>query len=92
MVRLAGQWFGHVLDPRTGWPVEGAAGATVIAADTVTADALATVVSVEGLDHPTAAALLTDHDAAALVVSATGAVRLSRRWREHVSFDLVANG
>lgn len=90
--RVAGQWFGHVLDPRTGWPAEGAVGVTVIAADTVTADALATVVGVDGLDHPTVTALLDQAEAAALVVNATGAIQLSPRWREQASFELLASG
>lgn len=90
--QVAGQWFGHVLDPRTGWPVERTAGVTVIAADTVTADALATVVNVEGLDHPTVAALLAGKQAAALVVTPARTVQLSPRWREQIDFDLLASG
>ena len=90
--QVADRWFGHVLDPRTGWPLEDAAGATVVAADTATADALATVVSVEGLDHPMVVALLAGTGATALVVTATGAVQPSRRWREQVGSDLSATG
>jgi len=89
--QVAGQWFGHVLDPRTGWPAEGVAGVTVIAADTITADALATVVEVDGIQHPTVTALLNETQAAVLSVSAAGAVELSPRWREQVSFELPAN-
>ena len=88
--QVAGQWFGHVLDPRTGWPAEGSVGVTVIAADTVSADALATVVAVDGLDHPTVTALLDETQAAVLAVSGAGAVQLSPRWREQVSFQLSA--
>jgi len=89
--QVAGQWFGHVLDPRTGWPADGAVGVTVIAADTVTADALATVVGVDGLDPPTVTALLDETQAAVLAVSAAGAVQLSPRWREQVTYELSAN-
>ena len=90
--QVAGQWFGHVLDPRTGWPAGGGAvGVTVIAADTVTADALATVVGVEGLDHLIVTAVLDETQAAVLAVSAAGVVQLSPRWREQVSFELSAN-
>lgn len=78
--RVGGAWFGHIFDPPTGWPVGNGAGATVIAADTVTADALATVVGVRGLDHPMVAALLDEHEASALVVDAAGAVRTNARW------------
>lgn len=90
--RVGGRWFGHVLDPRTGWPVEATAGVTVLAPDTVTADALATVVGVDGLDHPRTRALLSRHRAAALVVSAAGTVQLSEHWGEHVDVDLPATG
>ena len=40
----------HILDPRTGRPVSAAAGATVIARDAVTANALSTVICVAGAD------------------------------------------
>jgi len=55
-----------VLDARTGWPVEASAGATVIGPDACTADALATVVGVDGIGHPRVAALLRGHHAAAV--------------------------
>lgn len=90
--QVGGEWYGHVFDPRTGWPVEATTGVTVLAVDTVTADALATVIGVEGLDHPVVTTLLAEHEAAALAVTAAGAVQLSRRWRAEVSFDLPANG
>lgn len=44
--RIAGQWFGHVLDPRTGHPVVDRPSTTVLAPDAITADVLATVVGV----------------------------------------------
>ncbi|NLX22886.1 MAG: FAD:protein FMN transferase [Phycisphaerae bacterium] len=61
-----GRRFGHVLDPRTGWPAEGLASASAICDDAATADALATAFFVMGLDktrdfchnHPAVAALL----------------------------------
>ncbi len=43
---VAGQWMGHVLDPRTGWPVGHTTSCSVIAADATTADALSTVLGV----------------------------------------------
>jgi thiamine biosynthesis lipoprotein ApbE len=39
---IQGRRCSHILDPRTGRPFEGVAGATVVAADAVTANALAT--------------------------------------------------
>lgn len=61
-----GRRFGHVLDPRTGWPADSLASASVLARDAATADALATALYVLGLDkaadfcqnHPNIAALL----------------------------------
>jgi len=40
--------FSHIIDPRTGWPVRDMASVTVVAPDAITADALATAVSVLG--------------------------------------------
>ncbi|MCP4573453.1 MAG: FAD:protein FMN transferase [bacterium] len=40
--------YGHILDPRTGWPADGMASVTVIAADAATADAWATAFIVLG--------------------------------------------
>ena len=45
---VAGQRYSHILDPRTGLPVEDPASVTVIADDALTADALATTISVLG--------------------------------------------
>lgn len=61
-----GRRYGHVLDPRTGWPASGLTSASVLAPDAATADALATALFVMGLDkaadfchnHPGIAALL----------------------------------
>lgn len=71
-----GRRFGHVIDPRTGWPVDADRGrgdiasASVIARDAATADALATALFVMGLDkaaefcqnHRRVAALLVLRD------------------------------
>lgn len=47
--RIGGRWFGHTIDPRTGWPVEhGLASVTVVAPSCMRADALATAVMVLG--------------------------------------------
>ncbi len=44
--RVGGRWFGHVLDPKTGSPVEQIASISVVAPDAMTADVLATVAGV----------------------------------------------
>lgn len=43
---VGGTRYSHIFDPRTGRPAEGVAGATVVAADNVTANALATTLCV----------------------------------------------
>lgn len=73
------RWFGHVLDPRTGWPVQHTASATVIATDAATADAVATIAMV--LPSEEALVFADRLDAvAALLVAADGTVHCSSRW------------
>lgn len=48
---IGGRQYGHILDPRTGWPVEGKVSATVIAPGAMIADALATAAVVLGPDR-----------------------------------------
>jgi thiamine biosynthesis lipoprotein len=63
---VGGRRYGHLLDPRTGWPADQVAGASALAADAATADALATAFFVMGLDktaefchnHPDIAAVI----------------------------------
>jgi thiamine biosynthesis lipoprotein len=62
-----GKRYGHILDPRTGWPAEGVLSSTVIAPTAAEADALSTALYVMGIDgaaefcsrHPEISALLT---------------------------------
>jgi thiamine biosynthesis lipoprotein len=61
-----GKRYGHILDPRTGWPAEGVLAATVIAPTAAQSDALSTALYVLGPEraaefcarHPENAALL----------------------------------
>lgn len=43
-----GKRYGHIIDPRTGYPVEGVLGTTIVAPDALTADILSTTVFVLG--------------------------------------------
>jgi len=43
-----GKRYGHIIDPRSGWPVQGRAYVAVIAPDAALADALATAIFVGG--------------------------------------------
>jgi thiamine biosynthesis lipoprotein len=54
-----GRRYGHLIDPRTGWPAGELASASVLAADGATADALATALFIMGLDK--AADFCKDH-------------------------------
>lgn len=65
-LEFEGRKLGHILDPRTGWPAEGMASATVVAPTAALADALATAFFILGVDkarlycdnHPEIGALL----------------------------------
>jgi thiamine biosynthesis lipoprotein len=46
--RHRGRRYGHILDPRTGWPVQGVYSVTVLAPTAALADALATALYVLG--------------------------------------------
>lgn len=76
---VAGEHHTHVLDPRTGLPCDTILGATVIARDGATADALATILDVLG---PTDGLALVEgiEGAAGLVVTADGEVHTSEAW------------
>ena len=63
-----GRRFGHVLDPRTGWPAEGALSATVLAPTAAEADALATALFVLGLEE-TEAFCQRREDVGALIIT-----------------------
>jgi thiamine biosynthesis lipoprotein len=49
-VEIDGQRYAHVMDPRTGSPVKGMAGVTVLSRTAVEADALSTALFVSGMD------------------------------------------
>jgi FAD:protein FMN transferase len=76
--RVAEAWLGHVLDPRSGWPVAHTASVSVIAADAMTADALATVLGVAPLSE--ALSFAAKHSLSCLLVSAEGSVQASEQW------------
>jgi thiamine biosynthesis lipoprotein len=48
--RHEGKRYGHILDPRTGWPVEGMLSVTVLAPSAAVADALSTAFFVMGVE------------------------------------------
>lgn len=79
-VRVGEQWFGHVLDPRTGRPVEHLVSASVVAADAATADVIATIVGVLDVGEALAFADALG-DVAVLLVEAGGQMHRNDAWR-----------
>ncbi len=81
-----GQRIHHVIDPRTGWPSQGLAAATVLHADPALADAAATTLMIAGPeDWPGLARRLgVDH---ALVVLPDGSVELTPGMAARVKFQ-----
>jgi len=69
-VEVDGQRYGHVIDPRTGWPARGVLSASVIASSAARADALSTAFLVGGVElaarycaeHADVMALVTPDD------------------------------
>ena len=78
-VEIGGRWYPHLVDPRTGRPVDHVRSATVVAADAVEAGALATALCVltpdEGL-----ALVATRSGAECLIITATGEGIISPGW------------
>ncbi len=79
-VMIAGRWFSHVLDPRTGWPAEAVASASVVADSCVRADAIATVLSVLAPDEGLTFA--AREGVAALIIDSSGDQFANREWTE----------
>lgn len=73
--RVQGKWYGHVFDPRSGWPVESIASISVIGPDAATADVVATAAGVlpteqalafvEGIDETEAMIVGNDRERSA---------------------------
>lgn len=83
-----GRRYAHIIDPRSGRPVDQVASATVIHADAGVADAAATAISVAGdRDWPQVAAAFGVSQV--MVVDACGRVQLTRAMAERVSLSSV---
>jgi thiamine biosynthesis lipoprotein len=85
-LEIEGRKLGHILDPRTGWPAEGMASASVIAPTAALADALATAFFILGVDkachycesHPEiGAVLLPEGDTAEPLILGLGPEEVS---------------
>lgn len=83
--RVGSTWFGHVIDPRSGWPVDAIASISVVASSAMLADVIATVAGV--LDPVGAVDDLSARSAVeGLVVAADGTRLATEGWA-----DLVVN-
>lgn len=80
-----GKRYQHVLDPRTGYPVQQSVSASVVHEDAVLADAAATALLVAGAAEFEEICELMDLDSA-LVVSASGDMRLTEAMRKRLNW------
>lgn len=77
--------YPHILDPRTGWPVEGVASATLITDEGIVADAAATALVVAGVTGWTEVARALHLDQV-LIVDESGVVYLTPDMEQRVRF------
>ena len=82
-VEIGGVRYSHIIDPRTGRALTGRSSVTVVAADGMTSDSLATAVSVLGREKGIPLVDATDGAAALLVTAGPGGTNTSesKRWR-----------
>lgn len=80
---IGGERYAHVIDPRTGWPVDHIASISVIAADAATADVLATILGV--LEPSAALAEAGCYEAGCFIVDSTGTQFMNERWRAAIN-------
>lgn len=80
-VRIGGSWYSHIVDPRTGMPVDHIASSTAIADHAADADALATIFNVLPVEESLRLADATP-GVACLLMTREGKTFASERWRE----------
>ena len=79
---IAGRWYSHIVDPRTGKPTGHVRSASVIAAKAIDADALATILCVLPIDE--GLALIEKHAGAeCFIVDAQGGLHSSSGWSKY---------
>lgn len=76
--KVAGRWYPHVIDPRSGRPVDHHASVSVVADDAVTADVLATIIGVLVTDE--ALTFAEEQRVACCIVGSDRAVHRSAAW------------
>ena len=85
-VEIGGVRYSHIIDPRTGRALTGRSSVTVVAADGMTSDSLATAVSVLGSEKGMRLVDATEGAAALLVTAGPAGTNAyeSKRWRARV--------
>jgi FAD:protein FMN transferase len=77
--QIGSQWLSHVIDPRSGWPVQHTVGVSVIAPNVATADVLATALCVLEVEDGLRLANSLP-EIACLIVTEDREVRCNERW------------
>jgi thiamine biosynthesis lipoprotein len=88
---IAGRRYGHVIDPRTGWPVQQPVAAVALAPDGTTAEALTKALVVLAPGEALAVVGRTP-GAEALVIDAAGALHESAGFRAATDFEPARPG
>lgn len=83
--RIGSRSFGHVIDPRTGWPVAQTVSATVRATTAMVADVVATIVMVLSPAEALAFVARLPEGVSALLIETDGTQHRSTRWDRPVS-------
>lgn len=77
-LELEGKRYSHLINPKTGWPVEGRSSVTVLARDATAADALASAMSVMGPEKALALAEKLEGVEVLIVVAESDGVAVHR--------------
>jgi thiamine biosynthesis lipoprotein ApbE len=80
--RIQGHWYSHILDPRTGMPVERTISTTVITGRSADADALDTIFNVLSVEESLRLAQSLP-DVECLIVTSDGRLHPSDGWRRY---------
>ena len=88
--QIGKNWYSHIVDPRTGKPVEGVISATVIAPSATDAGALATAFNILSLKESKALAA-TVEGAEYLIITKDGKRVESKNWNTLVDKSIVEN-
>jgi thiamine biosynthesis lipoprotein len=83
--------YGHVIDPRTGWPIREPVAAVALAPDGTTAEALTKALVVLA-PHEALAVVARTPGAEALVIDAAGALHESAGFRAATDFEPARPG